>query len=211
MPNRTRAQERIDEIDLSPTKLLKEIDQLKSELETVGAQSAEYLAGLQRERAEFQNYRRRTADERERDAGLASDGLLRKVLALADDFDRAVDARPEGLAGDPWAEGVAAIDRKLRLLLESEGVSPIEVSPGAPFDPRQHEALVSLPGTRHPEGSVAAELQRGYRIRDRILRPAMVAVAAAAPGDAESPTNDAGSPPRGDPSDPGRDPNRGIN
>jgi molecular chaperone GrpE len=187
MPHRTRAQERIDEIDLSPTKLLKEIDQLKSELETIGAQSAEYLAGLQRERAEFQNYRRRTADERERDAGLASDGLLRKVLTLADDFDRAVDARPEALAGDPWAEGVAAIDRKLRLLLESEGVNSIEVTPGTPFDPRQHEALVNLPRTEYPEGSVAAELQRGYRIRDRVLRPAMVAVASASPSTAESP------------------------
>ncbi|MGZ8501811.1 MAG: nucleotide exchange factor GrpE [Candidatus Limnocylindrales bacterium] len=187
MPHRTRAQERIDEIDLSPAKLLDQIDQLKAELEAVAAQSAEYLAGLQRERAEFQNFRRRTADERERDAGLASDGLLRKVLALADDFDRAVDARPEALAEDPWAEGVAAIDRKLRLLLDSEGVSPIEVTPGTPFDPRQHEALVSLPGTDHPEGTVAAELQRGYRIRDRVLRPAMVAVAAPPPGASDSP------------------------
>jgi molecular chaperone GrpE len=181
MPQRTRAQQRIDEIDLSPSKLLHEIDQLKSELETVGAQSAEYLAGLQRERAEFQNYRRRTADERERDAGLASDGLLRKVLTLADDFDRAIEARPEALAGDPWAEGVGAIDRKLRMLLDSEGVVPIEVTPGTPFDPHQHEALVSVPDTEHPEGTVAAELQRGYRIRDRVLRPAMVAVAAPPP------------------------------
>ncbi|MEA2536504.1 MAG: molecular chaperone GrpE [Chloroflexota bacterium] len=181
MPQRTRAQQRIDEIDLSPSKLLHEIDQLKSELETVGAQSAEYLAGLQRERAEFQNYRRRTADERERDAGLASDGLLRKVLTLADDFDRAIEARPEALAGDPWAEGVGAIDRKLRMLLDSEGVVPIEVTPGTPFDPHQHEALVSVPGTEHPEGTVAAELQRGYRIRGRVLRPAMVAVAAPPP------------------------------
>ena len=188
MPPRTRAQERIDEIDLSPTKLLDQIDQLKAELETVGAQSAEYLAGLQRERAEFQNYRRRTADERERDAGLASDGLLRKVLALADDFDRAVDARPEGLAEDPWAEGVAAIDRKLRLLLESEGVTPIEIVPGAPFDPHRHESLVGIPGSGQPEGTVVAELQRGYRVRDRVLRPAMVAVAAA--GDPSAPAAD---------------------
>lgn len=178
MPHRTRAQERIDEIDISPTKLLAQIDQLKHELETIGAQAAEYLAGLQRERAEFTNFRRRTADERERDAGLAADGLLRKVVALADDFDRAIEARPEALAADPWVEGVAAIDRKLRQLLESEGVTPIEVVPGAPFDPRQHEALLTVPGSGHPEGSVVAELQRGYRIRDRLLRPVMVAVAA---------------------------------
>jgi len=151
-------------------------------------QAAEYLAGLQRERAEFTNFRRRTADERERDAGLAADGLLRKVLALADDFDRAIDARPEALADDPWTDGVTAIDRKLRLLLESEGVSAIEVVPGVPFDPYQHEALVNVPGTDLPEGAIVSELQRGYRIRDRILRPAMVAVAAA-PSDDVDPIN----------------------
>jgi molecular chaperone GrpE len=184
MPNRTRAQERIDEIDISPAKLLEQIDQLKGQLETADAQAAEYLSGLQRERAEFQNFRRRTSDERERDAGLASDGLLRKVVALADDFDRAIEARPEDLADDPWAEGVAAIDRKLRLLLESEGVTPIEVTPGAPFDPREQEAIVSVPSAGQPEGSVVAELQRGYRIRDRVLRPAMVAVATGGDGSA---------------------------
>ena len=183
MPNRTRAQQRADEIDISPTKLLAEIDQLKAELEAAINQSAEYLAGLQRERAEFTNFRRRTADERERDAGLAADGLLRKVLGVADDFDRAIEARPEALADDPWTEGVSAIDRKLRLMLESEGVTPIDVTPGVPFDPRQHEALVNIPGTDLPEGAIVSELQRGYRIRDRVLRPAMVAVAAA-PSDA---------------------------
>jgi len=185
MPHKTRAQERAEEIDISPTKLLAEIDQLKSQLEIADGQAAEYLAGLQRERAEFTNFRRRTADERERDAGLAADGLLRKVLALADDFDRAIDARPEALAGDPWAEGVTAIDRKLRLLLESEGVSAIDVVPGVPFDPYQHEALVNVPGTDLPEGSIVSELQRGYRIRDRILRPAMVAVASGPSDDAD--------------------------
>ena len=123
MPHRTRAQERIDQIDVSPTKLLAEIDELKGRLEASEAEAAEYLAGLQRERAEFQNFRRRTSDERERDAGLAADFLLRKVVALADDFDRAIEARPPALADDSWAEGIAAIDRKLRLLLESEGVT----------------------------------------------------------------------------------------
>ncbi len=188
MPQRTRAQQRIDEIDLSPSTLVARIEELKKELEATGAQAAEYLVGLQRERAEFLNFKRRSADERERDAGLAADGLLRKVMALADDFDRAVETRPEGLLNDPWAEGVAAIDRKLRLLLESEGVTPIEITAGAPFDPHQHEAIVSMPGSGQPEGAVVAELQRGYRIRDRILRPALVAVAA--PGDSTADQND---------------------
>ena len=177
MPHRTRAQERADALDISPSKLVEEIAQLTTQIEAAQAQAAEYLNGLQRERAEFQNYRRRTSEERERDAGLAGDFLLTKVLSLADDFDRAIEARPEALLDDAWAEGVAAIDRKLRLLLESEGVRPIDVAPGAAFDPREHEALVNIPSETHPEGAVVAELQRGYRIRDRVLRPARVAVA----------------------------------
>ncbi len=186
-PHRTRGQQRSDEIDLSPAKLVATIEGLRAELEAAKAEAADYLAGLQRERAEFQNFRRRSGEERVRDSGLAADGLIRKVLALADDFDRAIEARPAALAADPWVEGVAAIDRKLRLLLESEGVSPIAVEPGASFDPREHEAIVTVPGSGLAEGAIVSELQRGYRIRDRVLRPAMVAVAAAAelaPGDA---------------------------
>jgi len=179
--NRTRAEEREAELDISPTKLLADIEALSAERDAGQAQAAEYLLALQRERAEFQNFRRRTAEEREREAGLANDSLIFKVLILADDFDRAIEARPAGFAdgdGAAWAEGVAAIDRKLRALLESEGVRPIEVSPGMAFDARKHEALINVPGSDQPEGSIVAELQRGYRIRERILRPARVAIAA---------------------------------
>jgi molecular chaperone GrpE len=176
--SRTRAEERIEELDVSPTKLLADIEGLQAERDAAQAQAADYLLALQRERAEFQNFRRRTAEEREREAGLANDLLIFKVLVLADDFDRAIEARPASTEGESWAEGVAAIDRKLRALLESEGLRPIDVTPGMPFDPREHEALVNVPGSEHPEGSIVAELQRGYRIRDRILRPARVAIAA---------------------------------
>jgi molecular chaperone GrpE len=181
-PHRTRAQERADEIDVSPTKLLAEIDDLKGELDAARRQADDYLAALQRERAEFLNYKRRTAEERERDLGLAGEGLIRKVLAIADDFDRAIENHPAELEGDPWAEGVAAIDRKLRTLLESEGVRPIEATPGRPFDPREHEAIANVPGTGRPEGSIVEEVQRGYRLRDRVLRPSLVAVATGAHG-----------------------------
>ena len=75
-----------------------------------------------------------------------------------------------------WVGGIAAIDRKLRLLLDSEGLTPIEAV-GKPFDPHEHEAVTQEVTTAVPEGTVTQELQRGYRIRDRVLRPAMVAVA----------------------------------
>ena len=180
---RTRAE--LAAVVAETVRLGEEVEKLESELAASQAQNAETVATLQRTAAEFANYRRRTMEERERDAGLASEYLLRKVIAIADDFDRAVEARPPDLAGNAWAEGIAAIDRKLRLLLESEGVSAIDAV-GRQFDPREHESISSIPGTGRPDGEVVAEAQRGYRLRDRVLRPALVAVAA---GDGEATTH----------------------
>jgi molecular chaperone GrpE len=137
----------------------------------------EYLAALQRERAEFTNFKRRTAEEREQMAGLAAESLIRKVLALADDFDLAVSHRPETGVDAGWVEGIVAIDRKLGQLLESEGVSAIDASAGVQFDPHDHEAVVNVPNTGRPGGEIVDELRRGYRLRDRVIRPALVAVA----------------------------------
>ena len=180
MPShRTRAQERADEIDISPTRLLADIETLKGQAEASRIQAEEASPALQRERAEFLSFKRRTAEERQRDLGLAAEDLIRKVLVLADDFDRAIEARPDAIASDPWFEGVSAIDRKLRQLLESEGVTEIDAAPGTPFDPREHEAIANVPGTGRPEGEIVEQIRRGYRLRDRVLRPALVAVAAA--------------------------------
>lgn len=157
------------------------VDRLTAELEEARSAAAEHLTSLQRTAADFANFKRRTAEDRERELGLASESLLRKILGLADDFDRALDAMPAELKGAGWIEGIVLVDRKLRSLLESEGVTPIE-SVGRPFDPREHEAIASVPGTGKPDGEVVAEMQRGYRVRDRVLRPAMVAVASGGDG-----------------------------
>jgi molecular chaperone GrpE len=194
MSHRTRAQERADEIDVSPTKLLADIEQLKGELDASRTKADEFLAGLQRERAEFTNYRRRTSEEREAMLGLAGEDLIRKVIAIADDFDLAIDNRPAELAGNAWVDGVTAIDRKLRALLDSEGVRPVDAQPGRPFDPREHEAIATVPGTGRAEGEIVDVIRRGYKLRDRVLRPALVAVAAAPEGSGrEPPTGPPGS------------------
>src|SRR6187397_752846 len=145
--HRTRAQARIDDIDISPSALTAQIEALTTERDESRKTADEYLAALQRERAEFQNFRRRTAEERIRDLGLAGEDLIRKVLNLADDFDRAIEARPQEIAHNPWFDGIAAIDRKLRQLLESEGVTAIDAAAGKPFDPREHEAIANVPAT----------------------------------------------------------------
>ena len=179
--HKTRAEARADELDISPTKLLADIETLTAERAAAQIQADEYLLALQRERAEFLNFKRRTAEERQRDLGLAAEDLIRKVLALADDFDLAIEQRPESIAADPWFEGVAAIDRKLRTLLESEGVTIIVADPGTPFDPREHEAIANVPGSGRREGDIVEQIRRGYRLRDRVIRPALVAVATGGP------------------------------
>jgi molecular chaperone GrpE len=218
-PHGQNPQPRVTGAEVSPRKLLAEIQRLLAErdrtqrdldnanreMQTAVEQRDdlqrerdEYLGALQRERAEFQNFRRRTSDERDAMLGLAAEGLIRKVLSLADDFDRAVETRPEALDGDPWVEGIAAIDRKLRQLLESEGVEEIEAGPGVRFDPRDHEAVVNVPGTGRPDGEIVEELRRGYRLRDRVIRPALVAVAVRepepAPNSEAEPTGESNQP-----------------
>jgi molecular chaperone GrpE len=177
MSRKTRAEERIEQIDVSPAALSAELEAAREARDDAQRQVEEYVALLQRERAEFANFRRRTAEERERELGLAGEDLIRKTIALADDFDRAVETRPADLQGNAWVEGVAAIDRKLRQLLESEGVRAIDAAPGTPFDPREHEAVANVPGTGRREGEIVDEIRRGYRLRDRLIRPALVAVA----------------------------------
>jgi len=184
---RTRAEERIAELDTSPTALLARIEALTTERDAAVAQADEHLALAQRAQADYANLKRRTAEEREAMLGLANEALLAKVVALADDFDLAIEHVPADARETPWLEGIAAIDRKLRQLLESEGVTPIEAL-GRPFDPQVHDAVAHVPGTGRPEDEVVGEIRRGYRIRDRVLRPALVAVSDGSAGPADRPT-----------------------
>jgi len=173
---RTRAEERIAELDTSPQTMALQIDDLRRQLELATQEAADNKAAWQRSAADFANYKRRTEQDREQSLGLANEALLAKLLAIVDDFDRAISNMPAELLQMGWVEGIVTIDRKLRLLLDSEGLAPIDAL-GKPFDPHEHEAVVSEDRAGVPEGTVIAELQKGYRIRDRVLRPAMVAVA----------------------------------
>jgi molecular chaperone GrpE len=151
------------------------LEALVAERDAALVRAEENLALAQRAQADYANLKRRTAEERLAMLGLANEILLAKVVGLADDFDLAIDHVPDEARDTAWLEGIAAIDRKLRALLESEGVTPIEAL-GRLFDPALHEALSHVPGTGRPEDEIVAELRRGYRIRDRVLRPALVAV-----------------------------------
>lgn len=148
---------------------------LSIKLEQAEARAGEYLESLQRERASFQNYRKRVEQERSEQGRVIAGALLTKLLPVLDDFYRAVDAVPEA-ERDQWFEGISLILRKFERYLENEGVSEIEAL-GQPFDPNVHEAVGVDDGSDAESGTVTAVMQRGYRIGDRVLRPVMVRVA----------------------------------
>ena len=174
---RTRAEERADAVR-TPTRveLAERVESLERELEEVRRRSEENLRNWQRSAADFANYRRRTDDERAELAQFGKAVLIRKLLSVLDDFDRALGTIPPELAQLSWVEGVQLVERKLRAVLESEGVTAIEAL-GAQFDPNLHEAVVHEETSEHPDNEVTGELQRGYRMGDRIIRPTLVKVA----------------------------------
>jgi molecular chaperone GrpE len=139
-----------------------------------------YVALLKRERADFTNYRRRVAHERAEQAQAAAADLIRQLLPVLDDLERALRAVPAELVGSSWAAGIRLIDRALRAALERAGLERISAE-GQPFDPQVHEALLQEDAPERTAGVVVRELRPGYRLGDRVLRPAQVSVARGGP------------------------------
>ncbi len=150
-----------------------DVDALKSQLAETQVKMQEYLDALQRERADFMNYRRRTELENSQMSRNASGNTIRKFLAAIDDLERALTHRP---ADDVWANGIELVYRKFLTILEAEGVMRMQVE-GQPFDPNLHEAIMQEVSDSVESGMVTAVLQQGYMHGERVLRPALVKVA----------------------------------
>ena len=173
---RTRAEERAESVRVpSRIELAERIELLERELTEARAASEEHLYNWQRSAADFANFKRRTDDERATMGQFTNALLIGKLLTVLDDFDRALESVPAE-AHDAWIEGVKLTERKLRSVLESEGVTAIEAV-GEPFDPNLHEAVAHEETVDHPDNSVIGEVQRGYRLHDRVIRPSLVRVA----------------------------------
>lgn len=153
---------------------MSELETLQAQLADSEAKNKELMDALQRERADFSNYRRRTDQERLQISQFASGEVIRKLLAGIDDLERALAHKKDGDC--TWAEGVELVYRKFMTILEAEGVKKIEAE-GTEFDPEFHEALLQEPAEGVESGVVTAVLQPGYTHKDRVLRPAQVKVA----------------------------------
>jgi len=132
----------------------------------------QYLANWQRTQADFVNYKRRSEQEREEIGKFANNQLILGLLPVLDDLERAFESITPQVARLKWVEGIRLIERKLRSALEAQGLSQIKAL-GEPFDPNLHEATMHSKGE---EGMVVQELQKGYMLHDRVIRPSMVVV-----------------------------------
>lgn len=155
-------------------------EQLASEVETLSRQlreaevkAEEFKDGWARSQAEFQNYKKRLERDNELTYISMKGDIVKKILPVLDDLERALQNRP---ADNSWANGIELIARKLQNILESEGIKRIEAE-GAEFDPNFHEAISHEPADGVKSGFVISVVQNGYMLGERVIRPAMVRVA----------------------------------
>ena len=173
----TTREAKVTDLETQVAVLSAQAQEAQAEREQLAAQAAENLDGWQRARAEFANYKRRVEAERSELAASAGAEALKRVLPAVDDFERAMQTLPADLNDHPWVNGVLMVQRKLNAALEQSGITPIATSPGDTFDPNVHEAITHEDSDQFTSEQIIGEVQRGYKIGDRVLRPAMVRVA----------------------------------
>jgi molecular chaperone GrpE len=154
----------------------KELEHLKEELEAAKRNNTSNLEGWQRERAEFSNYKKRIEREQAQLSHTITGSVIKKYLVVLDDLDLALKSRPKDAEGAAWAAGIELVARKLNAIIESEGIERINAD-NVPFDPNIHEAISHEENPDVESGNVIEVVRQGYKLGDRILRPAMVRVA----------------------------------
>ena len=172
-------QDEADAADAAPVQAAaaKEPALAPEEAQAIARERDEYYDRLLRKTAEFDNYRKRVERERREQAEYAASDVLSDLLPLVDDMERALSADAD-VGADPYRKGVELIHKQMLDLLRRRGVTPVEAV-GHQFDPHLHQAVTHEVVPGHPEGEVVEEFRRGYKLRDRLLRPAMVKVAKA--------------------------------
>ncbi len=152
-------------------------DRVSADAEAILRERDEYYDRLLRKTAEFDNYRKRVDRERREQAEYAAADVLGDLLPIVDDLERALQTAPD-TGAEAYRKGVELIHKQMVDLLRRRGVTPIEAV-GREFDPHVHQAVTHEVVPGHPEGEVVEEFRRGYKLHDRLLRPAMVKVAKA--------------------------------
>lgn len=147
----------------------------QAELQKLRAEAEEHKQRLLRTQADFDNFRRRTLKEKEELGKYASAKLITELLPVIDNFERALSTTAENADLSSYAKGVEMIFRQLEGILETEGLTAMEPV-GTPFNPEFHQAIMQVESEEYEEGTVVEVVQKGYLLKDKVLRPAMVKV-----------------------------------
>ena len=151
---------------------VEDIELLKQALTEEREKSAANLAGWQRAQADLVNYKRRTEQEKEEIARFSNTAIMLSLLPILDDLERALISVPDDLMKHSWIDGIRLIERKLQANLEAQGLSQVRALEET-FDPYLHEAMMQSKGE---EGIVVEEIEKGYKLNDRLIRPSKVVV-----------------------------------
>lgn len=162
----------LDDEDMTP---LEKNLTLEAELVKAKAKAEDHYGQLQRLQADFDNYRKRTQKEKTELIKYASERLVGELLPVLDNFDRAVSAAKVNPDFTSFSQGVEMILRQMQTALSKEGLKEMDAV-GQPFDPNLHEAVLRVASEEHPENTVVEELQKGYYLKEKVLRPCMVKV-----------------------------------
>ncbi|SEF48456.1 nucleotide exchange factor GrpE [Paenibacillus sp. UNC499MF] len=146
-----------------------------TELDELRKAAEESQQRLLRAQADFDNFRRRTRQEKEEFAKYASLKLIEQMLPVIDNFDRALVSSRETQDFEALTKGIEMVYRQLEQLMTQEGLTPIEAV-GQPFNPEFHQAIMQVESDEHEEGIVVEEVQKGYMLKDKVIRPSMVKV-----------------------------------
>lgn len=157
--------------------LEEKLELVKAAWETSEAKAAEYLDGWQRSKAEFANYMKRVNRDREQYNKDAVGRVVKNYLPVLDDLERALKDLPANGNLETWVNGIELIRRKMVTTLENDGIIPMVVE-GEMFDPLLHEAVAQIESEDHESGQIVDVIQTGYKIGERVLRPARVCIAA---------------------------------
>ena len=172
--------DRVEPDDMEPMEgqsIEEQMEILQANLGEMTTKAEEYLDGWQRARAEFANYKKRVLRENTDIRQVARGEVIKLYLDIADDLGRALQEKPDDGEDGSWADGIEIIYQKLRSRLEAEGIKPMNPL-GEDFDPNIHEALMKEESEEYESGQIIEVMQEGYWIGDKVLRPALVRVAA---------------------------------
>ncbi len=153
-----------------------DVEEIRADLVKARAEAEEYLDRLQRLKAEFENFRKRMMREQSEILKLASQGVISEILPVIDSFERALEHEIHGDQFDEYKKGLKLVYGQLYDVMAKEGLSTFEPV-GQPFDPTQHEAVMQEESDEYPEDTVVRVVEKGYVLKDRIIRPAKVTVA----------------------------------